>query len=116
MRWKFLSGRGQDGFFATQAHSSKIVGYDASDNEFHADFKRSNDDTAVMAHFINDTHLTLCYNENCIGADAKSKLLITVILEVNDKHSRHARNHEKVCLDHRATFSGLMGSFGLASK
>lgn len=72
LRWKFLSGPGTDGYFATQAHQDHIVGYDAADNEFHADFKKSNDDSAVMAHF-NESKVTLCYNDNCIGAGGGSE-------------------------------------------
>ncbi|KAL5511068.1 hypothetical protein ACEPAH_4283 [Sanghuangporus vaninii] len=71
LRWKFLSGKMNDGYFATQAHEDHIVGYDSGDNEFHADFKKSNDDSAVMAHFINDQQLTLCFDNNCIGSGAK---------------------------------------------
>ncbi|KAL5511067.1 hypothetical protein ACEPAH_4282 [Sanghuangporus vaninii] len=67
MRWKFLPGAQKDSFIATQAHQDHIVGYDSGDNEFHADFRKSNDGSAVMAHFINENQLTLCFDSNCIG-------------------------------------------------
>ncbi|KAL5489727.1 hypothetical protein ACEPAI_4559 [Sanghuangporus weigelae] len=68
MRWKFLSGKGQDGWIATQAHKNHILGYDSGADEFHADFKSSNDDSAIMAHFVEgDCKLTLCYQKYCIG-------------------------------------------------
>ncbi|KAL5529788.1 hypothetical protein ACEPAG_5775 [Sanghuangporus baumii] len=70
MRWKFLSGKDSDSQIATQAHKDHILGYDNGADQFHADFKSSNDDSAVMAHFVKgdpDCKLTLCYEQYCIG-------------------------------------------------
>ncbi|KAL5489724.1 hypothetical protein ACEPAI_4556 [Sanghuangporus weigelae] len=60
----------KDSYMAYQAHKSHIVGYDSADNEFHADYKTSKTGSAVKAHFINDTHLTLCFDNNYIDESA----------------------------------------------
>ena len=112
MRWKFLSGLGVNGYIATQAHESHIVGYDASDNEFHADFKSSNDDSAVVAQFLNGSQrVTLCYNDNCIGAGGKSKCC-HFGCEINEGCSQKHRDHGEVRLGYRSTSGGLTESHG----